>query len=101
MSWVLLVDFDGTITPVDVGPLILSRFTGDRWVPLNEAWDRGEVTTAERAEGQWAMVEADEAAAQALLDQAQLDRHCIMEHETAVQPRPRPRKASGRGVSAR
>ncbi len=73
MGWVLLLDFDGTITPMDVGPLILSRFAGDRWITLNEAWDRGELTTAERAEGQWAMLEADEAAVQALLDQVPLD----------------------------
>lgn len=73
MGWVLLLDFDGTVTPTDVGHLILSHCTGDRWVPLNEEWDRGELTTAERAEGQWAMIETDESAVQALLDQVQLD----------------------------
>lgn len=75
MGWVLLLDFDGTVTPIDVGPLILSRFAGDRWIALNEAWDRGELTTAERAEGQWAMVEADGAAVHALLDRVPLDPH--------------------------
>ncbi len=75
MGWVLLLDFDGTVTPTDVGPMILARFAGDRWVSLNEAWDRGEVTTTERAEGQWAMVEADEAAVRVLVDQVKLDPH--------------------------
>jgi len=69
MRWVLLLDFDGTMTPIDVGPLILSQFTGDRWLPVNEGWERGELTTPERAERQWTMVTADEAAVQALLDQ--------------------------------
>lgn len=75
MPWALLLDFDGTITPMDVGPLILSHFAGDRWIPLNEAWDRGDLTTAQRAEGQWAMVEADEAAVLRLLDRVPLDPH--------------------------
>lgn len=75
MGWVLLLDFDGTISPTDVGPLILSHFAGDRWIPLNEAWDRGKLTTAERAEGQWAMVKADEAAVRRLVDQVRLDPH--------------------------
>jgi 2,3-diketo-5-methylthio-1-phosphopentane phosphatase len=75
MGWVLLLDFDGTVTPTDVGPLILSHFTGDRWVPPNEAWESGELTTPERAERQWAMMTADEAAVHALLERVQLDPH--------------------------
>jgi 2,3-diketo-5-methylthio-1-phosphopentane phosphatase len=75
MGWVLLLDFDGTVSPADVGSLILSHFAGDRWIPLNEAWDRGELTTPERAERQWAMVMADEAAVQALLERVHLDPH--------------------------
>ena len=75
MSWVLLLDFDGTVTPTDVGPLILSHFTGDRWIPLDEAWERGELTTAERAQRQWAMVDADEATVKRLLDEVPLDPH--------------------------
>jgi 2,3-diketo-5-methylthio-1-phosphopentane phosphatase len=73
MGWVLLLDFDGTVTPTDVGPLILSQFTGDRWVSVDEAWARGELTTRERAERQWGMVTADEAAVHALLERVQLD----------------------------
>lgn len=75
MRWVLLLDFDGTVTPIDVGPLILSQFTGDRWLPVNEGWERGELTTPERAERQWTMVTADEAAVHALLERVQLDPH--------------------------
>jgi len=75
MDWVLLLDFDGTVSPTDVGPLILSRLAGDRWIPLNQAWDRGEVTTPERAQGQWALVAADDVAVQTVVDQVQLDPH--------------------------
>ncbi len=73
MSWALLLDFDGTATPTDVGPLILVHFTGARWIPPNEAWERGELTTAERAARQWAMVRADEAAVAGLLAGVRLD----------------------------
>jgi len=73
MDRVLLLDFDGTISPADVGHLVLSHFTGDRWLALNEAWERGELTTAEQAEQQEAMVRANEAAVQALLDQVHAD----------------------------
>ncbi len=75
MGWVLLLDFDGTATPTDVGPLILAHFTGERWVPPNQAWERGELSTAERARQQWAMLEADEAAVAALLAGVRLDPH--------------------------
>jgi len=73
MGWVLLLDFDGTATPTDVGPLILAHFTGERWLPPNQAWERGELSTAERARRQWAMLEADEAAVAALLAGVRLD----------------------------
>ncbi|MBI3457473.1 MAG: MtnX-like HAD-IB family phosphatase [Candidatus Rokubacteria bacterium] len=73
MGWAVLLDFDGTVTPTDVGPFILRHFTGERWMPANEAWQRGELSTADRAAQQWALLEADEAAVGALLAQVPLD----------------------------
>jgi len=29
MAWVLLLNFDGTVTPTNIGRLILSQFTRD------------------------------------------------------------------------
>ncbi|HEV8673330.1 MAG TPA: HAD-IB family phosphatase [Methylomirabilota bacterium] len=75
MGWVFLLDFDGTTTPTDVGPFILAHFTGDRWLAPDQAWERGELTTPERATRQWAMIDADEAAVGALVDRVALDPH--------------------------
>ena len=53
---IIVCDFDGTVAADDVQHVIFNRFAGDRWIPVNEAWRRGEVTTEERARAQWAMV---------------------------------------------
>jgi 2,3-diketo-5-methylthio-1-phosphopentane phosphatase len=73
MQWVLLLDFDGTVSPTDVGPFILASLTGSRWIPPNQAWERGELTTPERARQQWALLEADEAAVASVLAGIRLD----------------------------
>jgi len=53
-------DFDGTVTRQDSLPLILRHFAGQRSWALNEAWLRGEMGTAERAEGQFAEIQLGE-----------------------------------------
>ena len=45
----VLSDFDGTITKADVAELILQRFTGDAWLPI-EAEHRGRPWRAGREE---------------------------------------------------
>ena len=55
---IVVCDFDGTVTQHDVQHVIFNHFAGDRWLPVNEAWRRGEVTTADRARIQWSMVNA-------------------------------------------
>jgi 2-hydroxy-3-keto-5-methylthiopentenyl-1-phosphate phosphatase len=55
---VVVCDFDGTVASADVQHVIFNRFAGDRWVPVNEAWRRGEVSTEERSRQQWEMVRA-------------------------------------------
>ncbi len=73
MSWVLLLDFDGTVSPTDVGPFILAHFTGRGWIAANEAWERGELTTAERDRRQWALLKADDTTVARLLADLRLD----------------------------
>ncbi len=55
---VVVCDFDGTVTRDDVQHVIFNHFAGDRWIPVNDAWRRGEVTTEDRARIQWGMVNA-------------------------------------------
>ncbi len=56
----MVCDFDGTVTADDVQHVIFNHFAGDRWIPVNEAWRRGEVSTAERSRQQWNMVPASQ-----------------------------------------
>ncbi len=55
-SVVALIDFDGTLTRQDTGHVILNHYTGERWIPINDAWRRFEVSTEERARVQFGMV---------------------------------------------
>jgi 2-hydroxy-3-keto-5-methylthiopentenyl-1-phosphate phosphatase len=57
---VVICDFDGTVASADVQHVIFDRFAGDRWVPVNDAWRRGEVSTEERSRRQWDMVHASQ-----------------------------------------
>lgn len=57
---VVICDFDGTVASADVQHVIFNHYAGDRWVPVNEAWRRGEVSTEERAHRQWDMVRASQ-----------------------------------------
>ncbi len=57
---VVICDFDGTIASTDVQHVIFNHYAGDRWVPVNEAWRRGEVSTDDRARQQWDMVRASQ-----------------------------------------
>lgn len=61
----VVCDFDGTVTTEDVQHVLLNHFAGDRWIPVNEAWRRGEVSTEERSRRQWDLIPA---AAQEILD---------------------------------
>ncbi|MDP3046513.1 MAG: HAD-IB family phosphatase, partial [Chloroflexota bacterium] len=57
---VVICDFDGTVATADVQHVIFNHYAGDRWVPVNEAWRRGDVSTAERSRRQWEMVHASQ-----------------------------------------
>jgi len=57
---IVLCDFDGTVVTADVQHVILNHYAGDAWLPINEAWRRGEVSTEERARQQWALVHTTE-----------------------------------------
>jgi 2-hydroxy-3-keto-5-methylthiopentenyl-1-phosphate phosphatase len=54
----VVCDFDGTVASADVQHVIFNHFASERWVPINEAWRRGEISPAQRARAQWDMVQA-------------------------------------------
>jgi 2-hydroxy-3-keto-5-methylthiopentenyl-1-phosphate phosphatase len=57
---VVVCDFDGTVAAADVQHVIFDHFASDLWVPVNEAWRRGEVSTEDRSRRQWDMVHASQ-----------------------------------------
>ena len=59
-STVVICDFDGTVAAADVQHVIFNHYAGDRWMPVNEAWRRGEVSTEKRSRRQWEMVHASQ-----------------------------------------
>lgn len=60
VATVVICDFDGTVATADVQHIIFDRYAGDRWLPVNDAWRRGEVSTEERSRRQWDMVHASQ-----------------------------------------
>lgn len=73
MHTTVLCDFDGTVVTADVQHVILNHYAGDAWLPINEAWRRGEVSTEERARQQWALVHTTEGELAALVTRLPLD----------------------------
>lgn len=55
---ILVCDFDGTLTDVDVGDALCSRFAPPAWEELDQRWLRGEVALPEAQRQMWGMVRA-------------------------------------------
>ncbi len=68
----IFCDFDGTIAKVDTTDLVLTRLADPAWEDLEERWTRGEITAAECMRGQIALIGADDAALDAVLDGVEL-----------------------------
>ena len=65
----VFVDFDGTISTVDVGMHLLGRAASEEWWELHEQFERGEIGSRECIFDQWALVEGDEATLRAIAAQ--------------------------------
>ena len=44
---VLILDFDGTVTDVDVGDAVCDRFAPPQWKLIDERWTRREISLPE------------------------------------------------------
>jgi 2,3-diketo-5-methylthio-1-phosphopentane phosphatase len=69
----VFLDFDGTISTVDVGMHVLSRAGAPEWWELHEQYERGEIGSRECIVDQWAMVDGDEASLRAIAAEVPLD----------------------------
>ena len=56
----VLCDFDGTITKMDVGHKIYTRFGDERWEEVNKSWRRGEMSSKDCLIGEYSFVDASE-----------------------------------------
>jgi 2-hydroxy-3-keto-5-methylthiopentenyl-1-phosphate phosphatase len=69
----VFLDFDGTISTVDVGMHLLDRAASPEWWELHEQFERGEIGSRECILGQWALVEGDAATLRAVAGEIALD----------------------------
>jgi 2,3-diketo-5-methylthio-1-phosphopentane phosphatase len=69
----VFLDFDGTISTVDVGQHLLSKAATPAWWALHEQYERGEIDSRECLFDQWALVDGDEPTLRALAAQVELD----------------------------
>jgi 2-hydroxy-3-keto-5-methylthiopentenyl-1-phosphate phosphatase len=58
MPPVLVLDFDGTLTDVDVGDAVCDRFAPPAWREIDERWVRREISLPEAQRGMWGLVRA-------------------------------------------
>jgi 2,3-diketo-5-methylthio-1-phosphopentane phosphatase len=69
----VFLDFDGTISTVDVGQHLLAGAASSDWWALHEQYERGEIDSRECLFDQWALVEGDETSLRALAAEVELD----------------------------
>jgi 2-hydroxy-3-keto-5-methylthiopentenyl-1-phosphate phosphatase len=68
----IFCDFDGTITTVDTTDHVLSRLASPEWEQLEAEWCAGRIDAAACMRGQIALLQGDNAALDAVLDEVEL-----------------------------
>jgi 2,3-diketo-5-methylthio-1-phosphopentane phosphatase len=66
-------DFDGTITTVDTTDRVLGQLAAPAWEALEADWRAGRIDAAACMKGQIALIQGDDAALDAVLDDIELD----------------------------
>jgi 2,3-diketo-5-methylthio-1-phosphopentane phosphatase len=69
----VFLDFDGTISTVDVGQHLLARLGAPEWCELHDRFERGEIGSRECLLDQWELIAADEATLRAVAAEVALD----------------------------
>jgi 2,3-diketo-5-methylthio-1-phosphopentane phosphatase len=69
----VFLDFDGTISTLDVGRHILARTAPPAWWDLHEQYERGDIGSRVCIAAQWAMVTGDESTVRAVAREVALD----------------------------
>ena len=71
---VVFLDFDGTISRVDVVDAILDRYADPAWERIEREWKAGRIGSRACLAGQLALVRASQADVDGLLESVQIDR---------------------------
>ncbi len=69
----VFLDFDGTISTVDVGVHVLTRAASDGWRDIDEQFRRGEIDSRECILDEWELVTGDEATLRTIAAEVELD----------------------------
>jgi 2,3-diketo-5-methylthio-1-phosphopentane phosphatase len=72
-SMYVFCDFDGTITTVDTTDRVLGRLAAPAWEAIEADWRAGRIDAATCMRRQIALIEGDDAALDAVLDEIELD----------------------------
>jgi len=56
MNFVVLCDFDGTITRIDTAEFVLSKFAQGNWRFFSDQFEKGEITLEDCLKKQFALV---------------------------------------------
>lgn len=72
MKKVVVSDFDGTVSKVDIGVEILKRFAKDGWKEVEESWHRGEITSQECLSGEFSLVSATSEDIKSVVDDVEI-----------------------------
>lgn len=75
--WIILCDFDGTISQCDVSDALIERFGGPGCDELEAAWVRGDIGSRVCMSGQIASLKASKAELDAVLDAIEIDPYFI------------------------
>jgi 2,3-diketo-5-methylthio-1-phosphopentane phosphatase len=73
LNWSIYCDFDGTIALDDVSDLLLTRFAGPGWTALEDDWLAGRIGSQACMQGQFALLDADPAELDAVIDGVAID----------------------------
>ena len=69
----VICDFDGTITKLDVGHSIYTRFGDERWEEINKRWRRGEMSSRDCLIGEYSLMDASEQEVRDYVSEMEID----------------------------
>lgn len=72
-SWIIVCDFDGTISNADVTDTLMENFGHPDWERLEKRWESGEIGSYECLSGQIALLDASRQQLDDCLDQISID----------------------------